>query len=234
MLFITILLCLITQWFFAIPLSRQFPWVAYYLTGMRKQFLSLTHDHRLFSFLLLVLPVVITVSLIFTLTYHAFGRLGYFILSLMLLWYCIDITDLISNKNALSDHALFLKSYQKIFSLLFWYFIFGPIGLTFYVVISAFYAHLSDQKYFILAQGVLDWLPVRLMGLSFALAGNFNIVFKEWMRILFEGTADAQRHVVIFGELALSHESSALNLIRRALIIWLVVMGLVALGSWID
>ena len=37
-----------------------------------------------------VLPVVSVASLRFTIVYHLFGHLGYWVLSLVLLWYCTD------------------------------------------------------------------------------------------------------------------------------------------------
>ncbi|OGT47690.1 MAG: hypothetical protein A3E82_00910 [Gammaproteobacteria bacterium RIFCSPHIGHO2_12_FULL_38_11] len=235
MSFIVILVCLSAQWFLKLSdIPRDFNWAEKYLTWMRNRFLSLTHDHRLFSFLLLVLPIVIVVSLIFTLVYHVFGHVGYSILSLLLLWYCVDIAILKQTTAAPIPTAdLFLKTYQRIFALLFWYFIFGPVGLALYVVVAALYTQLHEQKYFILIQGILDWLPIRLLGLSFALAGNFSVVFKEWMKTLFQGVAPNQNQVVSFGELAVAADPDAQNLVRRALLIWLVVMGLITLGSWI-
>ena len=84
---------------------------------------------------------------------------------------------------------MFLKSYQKIFAPLAWYFIAGPIGLTLYVVVETLRAQLSTQKYFILVAGILDWVPVRLAGLTFALAGNFGAVFKDLMKEFFPGVS---------------------------------------------
>ena len=116
---------------------------------------------------------------------------------------------------------------------MFWYFLFGPGGLIIYVVVSALHAQLKEQKYFILVQGILDWVPIRLVGLSFALAGHFGAVFKEVMKFLFQRVSDNQNQVVIFGELALSTDATATSLIKRTLIIWVVVMGLISLGVWI-
>ena|SRR3990167_632388 len=232
MSFIVIVLCLSVQWFLTLTVPRNYPWSDIYLNWMRKHFFSITHDHRLFSFLFLVLPPVIIGSFIFTIIYHLFGHLGYSVLSLVLLWYCVDIMFLKqTSATQTSSSDLFLKSYQNIFAFLFWYFLFGPGGLIVYVVIAALSKHVIHQKYFVIAQGILDWIPVRLVGLSFALAGNFSVAFKEWMRTLFHGITDCQNQVVVLGKLAMSEEAGAGALIRRALIIWVVVMGLFALGG---
>ncbi|MCX7126225.1 MAG: hypothetical protein NTU49_10985, partial [Gammaproteobacteria bacterium] len=205
-------------------------WTEKYIQWMRARSVSLTQGHSLFVLLFLVLPIVIVVSLIFSLDYHFLGRIGYLILSLLLLWYCLDIRILKqAPAQQLSTADIFLKSYQKVFSLLFWYFIFGPVGLVLYVVVAELHSQLPEQKYFILTQGVLDWLPIRVIGLSFALAGNFGTVFKEWMKMLLQGVAGNQNQVVILGESAMSVDSDAMSLIRRVLLIWLVVMALLAL-----
>lgn len=234
MSFLVIVISLCAQWFLTIKVPYKYPWSEKYLAIMRKRFFSLTHDHRLFSFLLLTLPPVIAASFIFVLTYHFFGHIGYSILSLLLLWYCIDLTFLKqAAATQISSTDLFLKSYQKIFAVLFWYFVFGPGGLIIYEVVSALHAQLKGQKYFVLTSGILDWVPIRLTGLSFALAGNFGAVFNELMTFMFQRIADNQNQVITFGELALSTESTAAGLIKRALIIWVVAMGLISLGVWI-
>lgn len=233
MSFLVIIVCLLTQWFVTVPLSREWNWVDKYLALMRRQFFSLTHDYRLSSFVLLTLPPVIVLSFLFTLTYHLFGHIGYSMLSLVLLWYCMDITFLKQVATTqIATNDLFIKSYQKIFALLFWYFIFGPGGLILYIVVSDLRKQLMDQKYFALTQGILDWVPIRLLGLSFALAGNFGIVFKEWLNVLFQPISDNQSQAASFGKLALAADGDVTGLIRRTLIIWLIVMGLITLGSW--
>src|SRR3990167_392841 len=132
---------------------------------MRHQFSKLMQGHGLFAVLILLLPIVIVVSLIFTLVYHVLGHVGYLILSLLLLWYCIDVVILKQTAaTSTSTTDLFLKSYQKIFAPLLWYFVFGPAGLTLYVVVAILRAQLSDQPYFVITQGVLDWVPIRLLG----------------------------------------------------------------------
>ena len=242
MSFIIILLCLSAQWFLHIPVPRDFPWEEKYLAWMRKRFISLTHEHRLFSFLLLVLPIVIVMSLIFTLTYHFLGAIGYRLLSLVLLLFCVDTIFLKqAHTTQMSTATLFLKSYQKIFAPLAWYFIAGPIGLTLYVVVETLRAQLSTQKYFILVAGILDWVPVRLAGLTFALAGNFGAVFKDWMKELFRGVAHQQDQVIVWGEIAVVSEkkdaitvNDAITLVQRSVLIWVILFGLIALGRWIE
>lgn len=234
MSFIVILVCLAVQWFMGLSGAMyEFHWAGHYIHWMRQRFSKLMQGHGIFAVLVLVLPIVIVVSLIFTLVYHTLGHVGYLVLSLLLLWYCIDVGILRQAPGAtVSATDLFLKSYQKIFAPLLWYFIFGPVGLTLYVVVAVLRVELSDQRYFVLTQGVLDWVPIRLVGLTFALAGNFGAVFKLWMSNLLSGVSDNQNQVVAFGESAMAPESDAMGLLRRTLLIWLVIMALITLGRW--
>lgn len=234
MSFIVILVCLAVQWFMGLSGAMyEFHWAGHYIQWMRQRFSKLMQGHGLFAVLVLVLPIVIVVSLIFTVVYHVLGHVGYLVLSLLLLWYCIDATGLKQTPAATASASdLFLKSYQKIFAPLLWYFIFGPVGLALYVVVAVLRAELSDQRYFVMTHGVLDWVPIRLVGLTFALAGNFGAVFKLWMSNLLSGVSDNQNQVVAFGESAMTSDPDAMSLIRRALLIWLVVMALITLGKW--
>jgi len=247
MSFIVILLVLALQWFLNFNSAPyQVQWVHVYFQWMQQKFDALSNGHGLFAVLILVLPIVLLVSLVFTVIYHTLGHLGYLILSMALLWYFLNVEAM---KETPSENAsaaeLFLSSYQTCFALLFWYFIFGPVGLTLYVVVGALRAHLTEktdvlgsaQKYLLLTQGVLDWVPVRLVGLSFALGGNFGAVFKDWLNVLRQGIADNQHKVIVWDEAALSQGNSSASeagvLLRRTLLIWLVAMALISLGYWI-
>ena len=234
MSFVVILACLAVQWFLNLSSTMyEFHWAGHYVQWMRHQFSKLMQGHGLFAVLILLLPIVIVVSLIFTLVYHLLGHVGYLILSLLLLWYCVDVVILRQAPAVtVSTTDLFIKSYQKIFAPLLWYFVCGPVGLTLYVSVAILRAQLPEQRYFVMTQGVLDWVPIRLVGLTFALAGNFGAVFKLWMSDLLRGIPDTQNQVVIFGDAALSTDPDALGLIRRTLLIWLVLMALITLGRW--
>ena len=96
--------------------------------------------------------------------------------------------------------------------------------------------------------GVLDWVPVRLVGLSYALVGHFGSVFKSWLKKLLQGVSNTQELVAEWGMIALkqagtpdiststtqaapnTQQAEAITLIDRSLIVWLVVILLVTFG----
>lgn len=246
MTFIVILISLSIQWFSKLRSARyQLNWVDSYCRFMQARITSLTTQHGWVAILFLVAPIILITSVVFTLVYHGLGHLGYLVLSLVLLWYCMDVRAFLESTTV---PALLLIAYQRLFVLLFWYSIFGPIGLILYVIINELHHYflslfseepirktiLSDL---VVTQSVLDWVPVRLLGLTFALAGHFSSVFNRWITELFHGISTDQHLVITWGEAAMQpgdmNVEEAKGLIYRSLIIWLVVMALVSLGFWI-
>lgn len=230
--FLVILVCFILQWSLNLSsVPHQRSWEQYYVSFMQKKFSTLAKGHNLFGVVVYVLPIVIVASLLFTIVYHLFGHLGYLLFSLALLWYCSDAAIL---KHDVPD--VFSQSYQKIFSVIFWYFIFGPVGLVLYVVVRTLHTYFVNQKDFTRVLSVMDWVPMRLVGLSFALVGNFAAVFKDWIKVAFRGTVDMSTQISAWGAAALGNEKSSaerIALTRRALIVWLVVMALITIGIWV-
>jgi AmpE protein len=232
MSFIVILICFCAQWFLTISSAAYlFTWEHHYSQWvMRQKFFTLSQGHGIFTVLVLVLPLLIAMSVLFTLVYHLLGHAGYLILSLVLLWYCTDVAILKNTAATPTAHAdLLLRAYQKIFAPVLWYFVLGPIGLFLYAMVAALRAQLGTQ-YLIVTQGVLDWVPIRLLGLTFALAGNFSAVFAAWLQGLFQPMSDNQNQVIALGALA---QDDAMPLLRRSLLIWLVIMVLITASQWI-
>lgn len=240
MSFVVIALSFALQWFLNLSSAPyQKNWVSHYIAWMQKRFSSLMQGHGAFTLLILVLPIVIGMSLLFTVIYHLFGHFGYLICSLLLFWYCIDITELrVTATPASSAEHFLLKAYQKIFSPLLWFFVFGPIGLTLSVVVALLEKELPMQRYFTIALQVIDWVPVRVLGLTFALAGNFAAVFKLWMKHSVRPLTDEQADVLVYAREALGTDktlllSEVVGLLHRTILIWLVLIALLSISGWV-
>jgi membrane protein required for beta-lactamase induction len=84
----------------------------------------------------------------------------------------------------------------------------------------------------------MDWVPVRLVGLAFALVGKFGPTFGLWCNHLL-GMHEDQNLVVEYGKIALDAEENEklpeliLGLLERGLLVWLVVLALFSIGYWI-
>jgi len=79
---------------------------------------------------------------------------------------------------------LLTTTFQRLFAVLFWYLVLGPAGaLAYFVLVQmrrARYTSASldyEQPWLARLEFVLEWVPARLLGLTFALAGQFEATF---------------------------------------------------------
>ena len=85
--------------------------------------------------------------------------------------------------------AMFIEAYQRVFSVLFWFVLLGPMGAVLYrlVALMSASAELSLASMAAKVQQVLDWVPARLFSFIFALGGHFNDVFVCWKKNVLKG-----------------------------------------------
>jgi AmpE protein len=155
--------------------------------------------------------------------------------------------------------AILLKSFEQLFVGLFWFIFFGIFGVFFGIcgVTTYFLLNLLRQNalkvnsnYIELAklaakiQEILEWLPARLLGFSYALVGNFNKGANYCSKNLWSALHVVKKFVVDSGLAALdvspnasdadqNENHAALDIINRVLIIWLVGVGLILIGVWL-
>jgi len=142
------------------------------------------------------------------------------------------------------SNTIFQESMHRVFSVLFWYMLLGVFGafLYFMVQMVSQRARSSDPELVgltdssTLVLGILDWVPVRLTGLGYALVGAFGKVFGGWMKNIVTGTGTADRLAAEFGLAAINADfasdekanieenKSALEIVFRAQIVWIVVI----------
>lgn len=141
---------------------------------------------------------------------------------------------------------------EKIFSVLFWFFALGPFGALMYrmiqLLVSNQRADQSRNSVFHVAkflQSLLDWFPARISALTYVVAGDFVPGFAEWSKDVWSGISANTAVLVRSGIAACgfnpddsthsdAEESRVLNrMVERALIVWLVLLGIFELGRWL-
>ena len=184
------------------------------------------------TLIVILLPIFIVTAIVnFILTYVFFGFLA-FLFSIAVLLYCLGAFNL-SNPDL---KASFLQANQNIFSVIFWSIIFGPAGALLYRlnnIVIDYYKKTSDvskaaQKF----NQVLEWIPIRLETLAYALMGNFNVTMRCWMQHARKGLSNNEKMLKECATASLDKDVSlthALQIIDRALIVWLVIMALVVI-----
>lgn len=86
--------------------------------------------------------------------------------------------------NALHSHVLDeagYRGFERMFAILFWFFVLGPVGAVAYRLLFLFNRQFINEND--LAKRVLwmaEWPAVRVLGLSFAMTGNFVGCYRHW------------------------------------------------------
>ena len=147
--------------------------------------------------------------------------------------------------------GLVVEANNRLFSVIFWFMLLGPVGAALFRLTIVLRRHLQriDSGF---ARSVEDlyriliWPPARLLVLGFALAGSFVDTISRWRSFNDIWQADSEALLVESGLGAIAHEPHAgegkpdlegivqlMALIKRTLMVWLAVLGLMTLTGWI-
>jgi len=147
--------------------------------------------------------------------------------------------------------SVFSHFYYALFTCIFWFLILGPLAPVLYRVIAEIHkqAHFKDSPFASIlpsanmALNIIEWIPVRVAALGFALVGDFHHGFSYWFKHVISGLKESYNFCQEAGLAALgiihekdgSHDAaevkSALLLIDRTLILFVVVTALFVLGA---
>jgi len=157
------------------------------------------------------------------------------------------------------EEAIFVQATNRIFGVVFWFVVLGPVGAWLFRVSDllrqrvAYDASRSpDSAGGALAavetiHGVLVWLPARLAVIGYALSGSFDDAFNCWRS--YELRADLPFHrsndevVACVGKAAMTGfleeapnssaaARNAMRLVIRTLFIWITVIAVMTLFGW--
>ncbi len=113
---------------------------------------------------------------------------------------------------------LLWQAYQGFFAVIFWYFVLGPLAALAYRLVALIAEHAGQPAVQLQAarlRHVLDWLPVRVLAVSFALVGNFVAVMRVMLHELLNGQISAAHLVTKVGRIA--DDSAPQEISQRAL-----------------
>lgn len=152
--------------------------------------------------------------------------------------------------------SVFVKTNERLFGVLFWFLLLGPMGAMMYRLAI----QLRDQQADIHGSyadsardlcNILNWLPARLLALGNALSGNLVDALDAWRESEHESLLVNEEVLKASGLGALQYrpgisaiDDSITNerlywmqalqgLLNRTLFIWLTIVGLVSIAGWL-
>lgn len=168
-----------------------------------------------------------------------------------------DVADSLST-------AVLLQSHHRLFAVVFWFAILGAVGAVLYrltwVMAQARTEGEETESPTLRATArhllaILDWVPIRLLALSYALAGSFDDAMHEWSAApdadddLFDGNYEFLQSVALGalrpdryqdedetalqvpGRVDVSVVRAARSLVMRSAMLWGIVVALFTLGG---
>jgi len=165
-----------------------------------------------------------------------------------------DTVDDYADMHALFTRFVLVCSFRRVMAVLFWYSLTGPAGALFYVLLQQMISQnimLQDPAAHRLADkllAVIEWVPVRLVALAYALAGDFVAAFNRLRVRVLEGLdaesgldllqdsarqalgLDAAAHRELeFATRASAELAAIMALLQRTQVVWVVVLALIVL-----
>lgn len=156
-------------------------------------------------------------------------------------------TDLVTLASTITRHIFLHAAY--LFSVLFWYILAGPMGAAVYAFVTHLIKISQQSPTSEVAKqlhDILDWIPVRITALTYALMGHFAFALNYLASHLFSGLEQTQELAIDAGLAALetgpndlvlstgAENQAALDLVDRTTVLWLVVIALFTLSAWIS
>jgi len=156
------------------------------------------------------------------------------------------VTDEVTLDTELHQARTYLlrESLHELFSPLFWFLLAGPVAALGYYLLRLMVGHSREESRQVALSWlhIADWIPTRLLSMSFALAGNFTATWAVIREQLLKSDANGHELIDVAAQAAEPEgldddiEAPHLNLtasltrvqalIQRSLIVWMVFLAL--------
>ena len=151
---------------------------------------------------------------------------------------------------------ILLQANIRMLGVFFWFILLGPVGAVLFRLSCLLkenqqsenddFANASRDLY-----QIVNWLPARICVLSYAVAGNFVDTMSYWNGLSDLWLRESEEFIVVSGIGALRYEQRidrddhegdelditaiqhTLSLVKRAVIVWVVLLGLLTVTGWL-
>ncbi len=151
---------------------------------------------------------------------------------------------------------ILLQANTRMLGVFFWFIFLGPVGAVLFRLSCLLKENQQDETDDFAdacreLYNILIWLPARICVLSYAVAGNFVDTMSYWKGVSDLWLRDSEEFIVVSGVGALRYEHrierdeheddevdaagilQALSLVKRAVIVWVVLLGLLTVTGWL-
>lgn len=261
--FFVLVAALLVERFFDCSKLRYWGWVSHYHDLVDKRFAG---KNSIIIVLIMLVPLALLVSILeLNLRLWFYGVFGIVFEFAVLLysfgprsaWQDAETLKVASEADGLSildveassvRAGAWLLFVRRVISPACWFILLGAGGVFFYRLAEVAARLLSKKSETVLfanrARSIVngfDWLPIRLFGLLFALAGHFALVMQEWKKRVWSSSAENESLLVACGDAGVGlADSQAMmdnalfikelsGLIERSLIIFMVILAFLVL-----
>ena len=148
---------------------------------------------------------------------------------------------------------ILLQANSRMLGVFFWFILLGPVGAVLFRAVCLLKDNEDDSDFSDACRELYDiiiWLPARICVLSYAVAGNFVDTMSYWNGISDLWLRNSEEFIVASGIGALRYEQrigaheadeepdvatiqQTLSLVKRAVIVWVVLLGLLTVTGWL-
>ena len=148
---------------------------------------------------------------------------------------------------------ILLQANSRMLGVFFWFILLGPVGAVLFRAVCLLKDNADDSDFSDASRELYDiiiWLPARICVLSYAVAGNFVDTMSYWNGVSDLWLRNSEEFIVVSGIGALRYEQrigahevddepdvaiiqQALSLVKRAVIVWVVLLGLLTVTGWL-
>jgi AmpE protein len=245
---------------------RNYGWLNRYFEYHHKWLGATPFGKGVLGLLMAIVPAVVVVAILQWILIYFMWGIAAFVFAAAVLLYALGVMPTIATDNSthkasktttIEDAArhegaavvvakgkgsLLWQAQTNTFAVLFWFVLMGPAGAVLY----RFSRLLSEHHYAedslkirdaaISWVSYLDWVPVRLLGLCFVLAGRFESTFKVWWSQIIAAPKNNETYLDACSHAALESGQETPQrqwaLYQRALLIFLIILSLLALAAW--
>ncbi len=136
---------------------------------------------------------------------------------------------------------------ERIFSVLFWFVVLGPVGAVVYRLVTNI-SKRDEVDSLVqatrLIQGIITWIPAHMLAAGYALTGHFDGAFRAYQSRPKESDLSLTNYDVLvttgLGALRgqevtdeISSIKAARDLVMRSIMVWIAVLALLTMGGWL-